>query len=787
MRALVLIPILALLAWLLLFRGPGSPSVGEGDGLYQRLDLAHVTPQPEAQGSALVRRLTPPRTLKGWQGKASEKVSFTRTKPLRKDYVEGGPVEQRIPAILLQGRGPKQARLPGRFDPQEFTQVLVLMISFGNGPESVRVVLEQDGKVATASPWLTIKGSEGFPTPIVFDVPDARRAGGVFDALRVEAKGNGANLVCINRVELMHQPVSTFLPSARSGGGLVSIAGEGRRGVALSSRAPLSATFEVPADGELAFSYGLDERLRVYGEEPELRLTLEAEGREPLERTYSLESSKRQSATWHEERVDLTEWAGTVATARFDLQVSGEHEGLAVLAEAAVSRRGVAAPTVTLITSDTHRADHLSSTGDKVSTPVLDALAARGVQFVDTFAATNVTNPSHVSLMTATSPRDTHILNNNTLLAQSATTLAERFAEAGYRTLAAVSAYHLLDRESGLGQGFDRLNGPATGERDGAETLDILDDWLRDSAGQPLFLWLHLFDAHAPYKPVARYAKRYWEGGDPYGEETELDMPAIETPAFLRGLRDKDFPYAMYRGEVDYVDELMGRLLETERIASGALAFTADHGEAFGEHGIWWDHADLYPETVAVPLILAWPGGREGIRCEVPVEQLDVGRTLLDLAGLEDVEFPGRNLMWALDEPHQTQPRFSISAHGFVASVSSGDWQLHLHLRKHKEWAIEEWREAHQVELYNLAEDPASLNDLARERAHFERARRLRQRLIDWLNSADAEGLATSGVLTEAALESLAALNYTGGDEGGSAAFVSEPETNTWDAYFEGE
>ena len=787
MRALVLILVLALMAWILFLKNPGGPTVGDGDGLYQRLDLAHVTPQPEPEGSALVKSLIPRKSLEGWQGKASEKVKFTRTKPLRKDYVEGGSTEQRIPAVLLQGRGPKHVRLPGRFDPEEFTQVLVLMISFGRGPESVRVVLEQKGRVATASTWLSIKGSEGFPQPIVFDVPDARRAGGVFDALRVEAKGNGADLVTINRIELMHQPVATFLPSPGSGGALVSIAGEDRRGVALSSRAPLSATFEVPPDGELAFSYGLDERLRVYGEKPELRLTLEAEGLEPLQRAYTLESRKHDGANWHAERIDLTEWAGAVTTARFDLQVEGDHEGLAVVAEAAVSRRGEAAPTVTLITSDTHRADHLSSTGDKVSTPVLDALAARGVQFVDTFAATNVTNPSHVSLMTATSPRDTHVLNNNTLLAPGAVTLAERFSEAGYRTYAAVSAYHLLDRESGLGQGFDRLNGPAIGERDGTDTLDILDGWLRDAAGQPLFVWLHLFDAHAPYKPVTRYAKRYWDEGDPYDADTPIDMPDIEVPGFLRGLRDKDFPYAMYRGEVDYVDELMGRLLGTKRIASGAVAFTADHGEAFGEHGIWWDHADLYPETVAVPLILAWPGGREGVRCEVPVEQLDVGRTLLDLAGLEGADFPGRSLLWALDEPHATQPRFSISAHGFVASVASGDWQLHLHLRKHKEWAIEEWREAHQVELYNLAEDPASLNDLAKDGAHFERARRLRQRLIDWLNSADAEGLATSSVMTEAALESLAALNYTGGDEGGAAAFVSDPEANPWDAYFEAE
>lgn len=787
MRAVLLILVLAALAWVLFLREPAGHSVSEGAGSYVRLVLHHARPQPEAK-MEVVETLVPQKDLPRWKGVAHEDVRFTRTRPVRSQVDETqDPKRQQVSAIALSGRGPKHVTVPGSFDSQTFNQAFVTMCAFGSTPETVRVACLVGDRVVVAGPWLTLTGSEGYGQVLLFELPENRRAGVTFDGLRVEAKGTAGGkspAVTVNRIDLVQNHPSRFLPAPGGIGDLVSIAREERRGVGLTSDVALASTFDVPEDGQLSFSLGLVEDLRVYGEQPEVRLTIEADGVEPIEQTYALESRKGDAAGWHGHDIDLAAFAGKQATAHFELSVRGDHLGLAVVAEAAISRRGEEVPTVFLITSDTHRADHMSSTGDRVQTPVLDGLARRGMLFDDAFAATNVTNPSHVSLMTALSPRDTHIQNNNTPLDGRASTLAERFAEADYRCFAAVSAYHLLHEESGLGQGFDRVNGPKIGERDGAQTLDLLDGWLKDAVGQPLFVWLHLFDAHAPYKPIAKYVGRYWEDGNPYDEDRELDMPSIkEIPPFLKNLRDKDYPYAMYRGEVDYVDELMGRLLENERVASGILAFTADHGESFGEHGVWWDHAEIYPETVRVPLILTWPNGPDGLRTNVPVEQTDVGRTLLDLAGLEEADFPGRNLIWADETPTATQPRFLISAHGFVASIHTGDWLLNLHDRDHHEWALEVEKTKHQVELYNLADDPGCLVDLAKDEAHFERAKLLRQRLIDWLNSGERQGLGTSKVMTAAAADSLKELGYSGGDEGRSSGFETDPE-NWWDQYF---
>jgi arylsulfatase A-like enzyme len=116
---------------------------------------------------------------------------------------------------------------------------------------------------------------------------------------------------------------------------------------------------------------------------------------------------------------------------------------------------------VLLVTSDTHRGELLGTTaGGLVRTPALDALAARGVVFLDAMSTSNATNPSHAALMTGLHPRDTRVVTNRDPLARRAVTLAERFAAAGYRTAATYSAFHLDDATSGLGQGFDRYEGP---------------------------------------------------------------------------------------------------------------------------------------------------------------------------------------------------------------------------------------------------------------------------------------------------------------------------------------
>ncbi len=377
-----------------------------------------------------------------------------------------------------------------------------------------------------------------------------------------------------------------------------------------------------------------------------------------------------------------------------------------------------------LITSDTHRGDHLGclrGEGD-LATPALDALAARGVLFENAFSGAETTLPSHSAILSGVSPRDTRILNNFTSLDASVRTLAEIFHDAGWRTFASVSARHLSQEISGLGQGFERFAYPA-GEAPAEHAVDRALAWTAEADGQPLFLWLHVFDAHFPYEAPPEVTAPYIAAAEK--SEVVGDWP-----------RERERIRARYKAEITWLDRALGRLLDLPRVRAGIIGFTGDHGEAQGEGGIHFTHEELLACTLRVPLILAWPAAPAGTRVAAPVTHDDLGRTLLDLAGLTTDAFPGQTLLAEL-APTAPPPRplFAISSAGRSASITRPPLHLILHLLAHDIGTDPRRTVArHQVELYDLTHDPACEHDLSTLRPQDTRL--LRRALLDWLHSA---------------------------------------------------
>jgi arylsulfatase A-like enzyme/Flp pilus assembly protein TadD len=287
-----------------------------------------------------------------------------------------------------------------------------------------------------------------------------------------------------------------------------------------------------------------------------------------------------------------------------------------------------------LVTLDTVRADHLGCYGDREAvTPWLDRLAGEGLRFANASSAVPLTLPSHTSLLTGLLPPH-HGLRNNGVgaLRPGTATLATLLAGAGYRTAAFVGAF-VLDHRFGLKAGFEVYDDeierdPKAGavleaERPGREVVDRALAWLAKDDTRPFFLWVHLYDAHAPYTPPAAWGARH--------------------------------PGRPYDGEVSAVDEQVGRILEELRRRGldgrTAVAVAADHGEGLGEHGELTHGLLLYEPTLHVPLLLRAPWGLKARVVEAPVSLVDVAPTL---AGLLGHPFPaagpldGRDLSKAL-------------------------------------------------------------------------------------------------------------------------------------------
>ena len=204
-----------------------------------------------------------------------------------------------------------------------------------------------------------------------------------------------------------------------------------------------------------------------------------------------------------------------------------------------------ASPNVLLVTIDTLRADRLGGYGyARAATPVLDRLAREGVLVEEAVVQVPQTRPSHASILTGRLPYEHGIRDNNSPpLEARLPTLATVLKGHGYQTGAVVGAYP-VSRPSGLHRGFDFFDDPFGAgetanahnprtERRASEVVDAALQWLARPRTAPFFLWLHVFDPHAPYAPPAPFRERF--AAQPYdGEVAYVDAQLGRVFARLR-------------------------------------------------------------------------------------------------------------------------------------------------------------------------------------------------------------------------------------------------------------
>ncbi len=546
-------------------------------------------------------------------------------------------------------------------------------------------------------------------------------------------------------------------PAAFGGQALVTLGDDSMRATALRAGEPMFG-YARPEDSAaiLNFHFAIPPAIdpKTAGRVLHVRAEGESSGRS-IERSFPI--PQQGFDAWARGELPVGELSGETVYVRFEYEAAGDNDLLA-LGQPRCAVPQERPRTVVLVTSDTHRADHVGfrMSPDRLRTQAIDRLAERGVAFLDVTSSANNTTPSHVSLLTGLSPLDTKLISNGTRLADAAPTLAEAFADNGYVTLASVSALPVFHQFTNLGQGFDRYSTPAAGNlRDGSESLDALLAALDDYPDQPVFAWLHVYDAHAPYTPPEELQRLYYAADkDPYDPAAADARPDL-APAWDRSILDPAYTEALYRSEVTYVDGILDRLLAVDRVAGGLFALTSDHGEVlskgsderFNHDGISWN-------TLRVPLIFAGGDLPAGEQRSDEARQIDTGRTLLNLSGLDHVAFPGRDLFDPSSAPGAA--RFAVEANGFGASILKGRYFLRIKLRLRER---EPQADRHRVQIFDRVSDPDGEHDLHAELP--EVTRELRQELVDWMFAAPETNYSevTGGNQAEVARQ-LAQLGY---------------------------
>jgi arylsulfatase len=429
--------------------------------------------------------------------------------------------------------------------------------------------------------------------------------------------------------------------------------------------------------------------------------------------------------------------------------------GLVVLAESLwVKPTG---PNVLLVSVDTLRADHLGFYGyARDTSPNLDAFAKQSQVYLHCSAHGAMTGPSTASLLTGFLPHETTVFDNSPL-PPSMVTAAEFLRDSGYRTRGIVSNF-VLRKKEGYAQGFEAFDDEmdavelvrGIAERTAGNATDRAMRALEELRGDPFFLWIHYQDPHGPYTPPERLASLF-EAAEP-GDELPINdsvsgnggIPAYQVIGDERHPADY---VSRYDREIFFVDEQFGRLIEElkrlDLLDRTVTIFTADHGEAMGEHAYWFAHGEhLYDGLLRVPLLMRIPGLAPAEH-EHPVQHLDIVPTLLEISGRAPVaQLTGRSLLTTPEESRFIVSELDRSAQ----AVQSGGLKL--------VYGADE-----QVSLFDVLSDPAETVDLA-DRAAFaaerERllgeARRVRELVLG--------GERSHAELSESEKEKLRALGY---------------------------
>ncbi len=311
----------------------------------------------------------------------------------------------------------------------------------------------------------------------------------------------------------------------------------------------------------------------------------------------------------------------------------------------------VGRPLVLLASWDTTRTDALGCYGGtNTRTPTADRLAETGVRFAWAMSSSSTTLAAHTTVMTGLDAHDHAVPRNGFPIPPHHEVLADRFAQEGWDTLAVVGSY-ALEAKMGLDRGFREYHDDGGWQAAVLNTYEVNAKTVTDIAlkaalaaptDQPLFLFVHYYDAHMPWSSAppalqAEFTDPSYDGQaggnrDGIGYLTEATRNGTLRTA------DRDHATALYHAEVAWVDQQFGRLLEgleaAGMLTNSLIVLFSDHGEIFDEeperpfrHG-----PDVDLPIVHVPLVIAGRGAfaiPAGVVVNQTVRTEDVGTTLL--------------------------------------------------------------------------------------------------------------------------------------------------------------
>ena len=419
-------------------------------------------------------------------------------------------------------------------------------------------------------------------------------------------------------------------------------------------------------------------------------------------------------------------------------------------------------PNFLVIVSDQHNPHLMGHAGaEHVRTPSLDRLAASGISFENAYCPAPLCVPCRMAFMTSQYPSDLQIWTNEGILGSHVPTFAHQLSLVGWETTlcgrmhfsgpdqrrgferrlvgdvsgachpAADGLFGNVWSTAGCGQQYTGLlddavgPGQATYAAYDADVTARAGAFLRERAQgvgeeKPFCLVVGLLLPHNPYVCPQPLFEEYMDilpapegvGAMPVGEHAAVRSLRESrgadriTPEQARRAR------AAYCGLITLMDESIGRMLDTMSGQglgdSTIVAYTSDHGDMAGEHGLWWKDC-MFEGSVRVPMIWSWPRQfRTGSRERAVVSLLDVGQTLGDLAGAEPLPGSrGNSLQPFLTGGTEAEDWPDVA---FAETYAAG--QRPARMIRAGRWKLNAYHGYEHPQLFDMEADPGETRDL---------------------------------------------------------------------------
>ena len=488
---------------------------------------------------------------------------------------------------------------------------------------------------------------------------------------------------------------------------------------------------------------------------------------------------------------------------------------------AAPSQRAGGRPNILLLMGDQHRGDCIGADGNKaISTPNIDRIAAEGARFRHAYTCTPSCTPARSALLTGLGPWRNGMLGYGRVAGRYAVELPRQLREAGYYTTG-IGKMHWFNQRNR--HGFHRTIVDESGREETpgfrsdyrawfhslAPNLDpgatgvgwnsyrakpyVLPERLHPTAWtgntavnfirgyqrpEPFLLKVSFARPHSPYDPPERFWKKY----------ADADLPKAYVGKWAERYRKRSGSSSSiwhgdlgpeqvrdsrrgYYGSISFVDEQIGRILETLEqrgwLDQTLIIYFADHGEMTGDHYMW-RKTYAYEPSARIPMVMRWPTGLvsapRGQVLSQPTEIRDVLPTFLDAASTSaPIELDGGSLLslvrektsgWRqyIDLEHDT----CYGSENHWSGLTDGRYKYIFYARDGEE------------QLFDLKNDPHELNDLGSNPASQSQVRLWRNRLIEHL-AERGEEYVKNGKLALRPQRHLYSPNYPGAEKLGKS------------------